>query len=483
MNIRFACLIVVLSVFSVAAFAEETDAGVRIPPKPAASDGQIVVFEDRVTGPVRIMNAVNGAPAEMGTENFAAWRAAEIPFARTHDLSHVTSYGGNHAVDITCIFTNFEADVESPASYDFANTDVIVERIQKAGTKVFYRLGQSIESPFVHKYGVVPPRDFGKWARIAEHIIAHYTEGWADGFRYDIAYWEIWNEPDLGTATPDECRFSPTWTGTRDQFKEFWKTAQRHLKARFPHLKIGGPALTGATAATWGLDVMREFAAEKIPVDFYSWHGYAADPSKWMQGARTIRKTLDELGYVNCESIYNEWNYMKDWGRNHAYSMEVESGRYNQKGAAFTAAMMNVAHREPIDMLMYYDARLRGMNGMFDPVTQLPMRGYYAFYAWSRLRRLGTCVASTSDLADITVTAARGAGGRLGAFIVRYDEDNNVTHPVRVTIRRASGKSLDGVTCHVTDDVRLYTETPVEANADGSVDLVLRPCSFAYLEL
>ena len=54
---------------------------------------------------------------------------------------------------------------------------------------------------------------------------------------------------------------------------------------------------------------------------------------------------------------------------------------------------------------------------------------------------------------------------------------------IRVVSTGQEGKSLAGVTCHLTDDVRLYTETPVEANADGSVDLVLRPCSFAYLEL
>ena len=41
------------------------------------------------------------------------------------------------------------------------------------------------------------PKDFKKWAVICEHIIRHYTEGWADGFFYDMPYWEIWNEPDL----------------------------------------------------------------------------------------------------------------------------------------------------------------------------------------------------------------------------------------------------------------------------------------------
>ena len=68
--------------------------------------------------------------------------------------------------------------------------------MQKAGTKPFYRLGQSIEHQ-TKKYGIYPPKDFKKWAKICEHIIRHYNEGWANGYRMGIEYWEIWNEADL----------------------------------------------------------------------------------------------------------------------------------------------------------------------------------------------------------------------------------------------------------------------------------------------
>ncbi len=46
-----------------------------------------------------------------------------------------------------------------------------------AGTKTFFRLGQTIEHQ-IKKHGTIPPRDFKKWAVICEHIIRHYTEGW-----------------------------------------------------------------------------------------------------------------------------------------------------------------------------------------------------------------------------------------------------------------------------------------------------------------
>lgn len=65
---------------------------------------------------------------------------------------------------------------------------------------------------------------------------------------------------------------------------------------------------------------------------------------------------------------------------------------------------------------------------------------------------------------------------------IAADEDNNVTRPVRITLRRASGSSLAKATCHLTDEFRTYTETPLELNADGSADLELRPRSFAYVE-
>ena len=43
------------------------------------------------------------------------------------------------------------------------------------------------------------------------NVIRHYTEGKWNGYRYDIEYWEIWNEPDLGPKM---------WTGTLEAFND-----------------------------------------------------------------------------------------------------------------------------------------------------------------------------------------------------------------------------------------------------------------------
>ena len=140
------------------------------------------------------MHAVNNGPvyqftADYWITNMPAWIKAGIPYARLHDSALYNTYGGPHTVDVDIIFTDFDADPYLPESYDFACTDEYLKVIHHAGTKVFYRLGAGIEH-WVKKYHTLPPKDFRKWAVVCEHIIRHYTEGWADGFRYDIEYWE-----------------------------------------------------------------------------------------------------------------------------------------------------------------------------------------------------------------------------------------------------------------------------------------------------
>ena len=163
---------------------------------------------------------------------------AGFPFARLHDVEY--PYGSGEFVDIPCIFKNFDADENDPASYNFGLTDEYIRRIVEVGCAPLFRLGISIEHAPVKRY-VYPPRDYAKWARICEHIIRHYNEGWANGFHWGIAYWEIWNESDGGN--------SKMWGGTPDEFYELYVVSARHLKACFPHLKIGGCGFTTAKNA------------------------------------------------------------------------------------------------------------------------------------------------------------------------------------------------------------------------------------------
>ena len=131
--------------------------------------------------------------------NLLEYRDAGIPYARTHDASFYAKYGLEHTVDVHARFPNFDADPNDPASYDFTFTDILISALMKANCPPIFRLGETIENNHdIKAYRIFPPKDNAKWARICEHIVKHYNEGWADGYEYGIEYWEIWNEPDNG---------------------------------------------------------------------------------------------------------------------------------------------------------------------------------------------------------------------------------------------------------------------------------------------
>ena len=79
--------------------------------------------------PFKIMNATNGGPwhrrhaDDQFRSNFADYKAARIPYSRNHDSAVCGIYGGPYSHDVNCIFPNFDADPNDPASYDFACTD------------------------------------------------------------------------------------------------------------------------------------------------------------------------------------------------------------------------------------------------------------------------------------------------------------------------------------------------------------------------
>ena len=486
--------------------------------EPAAT-AFVTVDVTNVVGAVKPMHAVNNGPTvkkpggDQKCGNFEDYKAARIPFARTHDSINGVA-GGAYACDISAVFPDFDADETDPKNYDFVFTDHYLDNIRRAGTEVFFRLGQTIEHG-PKKYGVLPPKDYTKWARICEHVIRHYNEGWGWGLdnahttvniawsnQFNIVYWEIWNEPDLDPADVGLPKNPRCWGGTVTNYFRLYETAARHLKGKFPDLKVGGPALCGRM--DWGERFLAYCRDNSVPLDFFSWHIYATEPRQIADRADETRKLMDKYGFQDAESILNEWNYVKGWVDDWPYSLEVESGNFNQKSAAFVMATMVDCQSRPVDMLMFYDAKAySGMNNMFSRPTLQPMKGYYPFYAWSKLVDRGTQLSCTvregrgkaSDANTGTVfesetgkpvgsfraVAAKGGDGSGALVVARYSEDNNVTDTAEVKIS-VPGVSLAKARCPLTDSVRTYTEAPLDPRGDGTAVIRMQPNSFAVIE-
>lgn len=406
--------------------------------------GIVNVDLNRKVGRIKPMHAVNNGPmhrvgGDQDTSNLELYRAAGIPYARNHDASFCHTYGGEHTVDIHAVFPDFTLDPYAPESYDFDLTDGYLQTIELSGAHCFYRLGSRIEHER-KKYGTLPPKDFRKWAVICEHIIRHYTEGWANGFNMDIRYWEIWNEPDLD---PDDATNKRTWGGTKEQYFDLYRITAKHLKQCFPHLKIGGPAL--AHNLTWLEDFLKQ---PDLPLDFCSWHIYAKTPQKIEKRMLAVRELLDRYGYSGTESILNEWNYVKGWsGKDYIETIQTIKG---MKGAAFTAGTFALGQKAPVDMLMYYDARPSVWNGLFNTdFPFIPLKGYYPFRMFNRLYRLKNSVFCDTDDEQIYAVAAR--DGKEAAVMVTYFSSEDAPTPKDLEIRfHGQLQSLTG--CELLDE-------------------------------
>ena len=146
----------------------------------AAADAraaEVRVDFDRVTGPIRAVHGTGQGPL-LGYDDFSMFRylkEAGIPYARLHDVAG--AFGKNLFVDIPNIFRDFDADENDPKNYDFAFTDLYLQKLIENGVEPYFRLGVTIENAAlrVHPERIAPPKDFAKWARICEHVIRHYT--------------------------------------------------------------------------------------------------------------------------------------------------------------------------------------------------------------------------------------------------------------------------------------------------------------------
>ena len=338
-------------------------------------------------GKIKPLHGVNCAPYSHTGSAFVtkAFSDGKIPYSRLHDC--MGGYGGAHFVDIPNVFPDFDKDENDPANYDFTLTDDYIKSIVNAGTKIVYRLGITIDWG-IKKYHTQPPKDYSKWARICEHVVRHYNEGWADGYKWNIEDWEIWNEPEN----------PPMWSGTKEEYFGLYVTAAKHLKACFPNLKIGGYGSCGFYAITrtgmsaffqsfvsWFTDFLDCVKENGAPLDFYSWHIYNGDPEEVLAHAAYVRKTLDEKGFTETESSLNEWNYGAE-GSSHLEKKTME-------GASYVAAVLCALQNSGIvDTAMYYVAsRLGVYNGLFRAEDNAYLKPFYALCAWGQLWTLGTC--------------------------------------------------------------------------------------------
>ena len=393
---------------------------------------KITTDPGKALGPVKPVNGVNNGPLSVydGQEFLfdasPIFREAEIPRVRLHDVEW--PFGGELFVDYECIFPYFDADTDDPASYRFEETDRYLAAIAATGAKILYRLGVSIEHQRVKRF-IGGPRDFGQFARICEHIVAHYAYGWKDGFHYPDILWEIWNEPN---GQKD------MWTQGNEKYAEMYAVTAKHLKSVYPRERVGGPTVSYITGELWPncqllLDAFGDMLKKdpSVPLDFFSWHNYACDPKDVVRCAGIAKKFCEDCGRPDAVLVMDEWNYVESWDD---VKPSQETNR-SQKGAAFVAANFIAMQSTGLQEASYYSAQI--WPGYHNEYPDLTWNGIYhavdgkletlpslrAFLAYRDMRRLGTQIETTVEGSGDVYAIAATNGADCGAYFVNFSAE------------------------------------------------------------
>ena len=414
-----------------------------------------VNFNKQTGNKIKPLHGINNSPVSL-YKPIPELKKAGIPFVRLHDTGG--RYGGGCYVDIPNIFPDFEADENDPTSYRFEFTDAYFNQLVASGMKIFYRLGVTIENNHkIYAYRIAPPKDFAKWARICEHIVRHYNEGWSNGFHHNIEYWEIWNEPEN----------PPMWSGTREQYFELYRITSNHLKKCFPNIKIGGYASCGFYAInrknmsdfykgflTW-YDEFLKFVTNKntkCPLDFFSWHLYSNNPNEIITHAKYVQKKLDKYGMKNTENIFDEWNYMSPNSETRFDDMK------EAPGAAYVASAFSLMQKSPIDKAMYYDALpTRTYCGLYYFPSKKVTKTYYSFLAFNELYKLGNEVESSADNEKQLFICAASSKNKNAMLIIN---NNPKANTVEWNIKGEKGKA----TAFIIDEKRMFLPVKFDNN-------------------
>ena len=355
-------------------------------------------------------------------------RSMNLTAARTHDWALINP--NERVCDYFHLFPLMQLDATNPGNYHFGPTDYLLKRTrEETGLDIFFRLGTSIEHAGEKmQFNSLIPDDFDKVAEIFAGTVRHYNRGWANGFGWNIKYWEIWNEPDGYNnmwCLPDGDGAAPgperaaKDAKRRDRFARFYVTCLKRLKSEFgDSIKVGGPAL-----CTMNDDYFTALLAAcrkaGVAPDFISWHCYGSHLDDILDGIARARRLCDDHGFKNCELVINEWHYMgfsfsELWSTDPAVQERCWTGPAAHNGtdsAAFTLSALARFQSSALDQAYFYGCAHKGDWGFMDARRNLN-KAYYALKAFGEIvkgyPRLGE-VKTTGSLTTLVAKSADGA--------------------------------------------------------------------------
>ncbi|HYJ46112.1 MAG TPA: hypothetical protein VEV81_05810 [Pyrinomonadaceae bacterium] len=212
----------------------------------------------------------------------------------------------------------YSEDRRGQPVYNFQYVDALYDAILEKGMKPFVELGfmpQALASGDHHvfwwKGNITPPKDYGKWARLIQALVEHWTERYGEA-EVKQWYFEVWNEPNLDIF----------WSGSQADYFKLYEVTARAIKNVSRDYRVGGPATAGRGWITETID----FAARAgVPLDFISTHDYGVkgigfdeggvqqlylvtEPGAIIGGVRDVRSRINRSSRPGLPLHYTEWS-------------------------------------------------------------------------------------------------------------------------------------------------------------------------------
>ncbi len=414
-------------------------------------------------GPMKRLGGVNLWADAPNTEE--AVRALTIPCVRLHAFRDGDPK--YQAIDLDKIFPVLTADPTKPENYHFSDADSLIRPIAEQNIPILYRLG--ITAPNGDTVLMDDPEQF---AAISIGIIRHYTEGWANGYQWNIPYWEIGHEPDLVEGL---------WKDPNSTlYVDFYLKAARLIKESCPTIQIGGPALSTLDEPRQR-SLFRRCKKENVPIDFLSWHIYTRNPDLLFGQIWSVRYDLDAIGLNKTKIFIDEWHYLPPNYQEDSLHPEnlpaLEEGSRGLNGidsAAFIGYVTAFWERIEVEMGNIRDLESEHW-GLVDPEGN-PRTVYYAFQLIAQFVDNAPVRVATVDRIYTTVTAGIGKDGKKAILVSNWLQ-NYPTMNIRLIGAPESGtvtvRRIDSTTQGIEEEKVAYT--------NGTITLKNRPGSFLLL--
>jgi len=164
--------------------------------------------------------------------------------------------------------------------FDWTELDKVVKQITGVGAKPFLSLSYTPEVMAVTDI-ISEPKDWNEWSLVVQKTIEHYS----GEMGLNNVYYEVWNEPDL---------FGGWKMGGNKDYRTMYRYAAigANRATGVRAFKIGGPATT-ALYKNWMDGFFPYILANKLRLDFFSWHTYSLDIDKYVKDAADVDVWLE----------------------------------------------------------------------------------------------------------------------------------------------------------------------------------------------